>query len=1044
MLRFTPLFTLLFSISIAVLPEDVLSQVDIDQSVYKGMEFRSIGPYRGGRSAAVTGVVGQPMTYYFGSTGGGVWKSRDGGQSWKNVSDGFFGGSIGAVAVSAWDPNVVYVGGGEKTVRGNVSHGYGMWRSTDAGKTWRQIGLEDSRHISRIRIHPRDPDVVYAAVMGHLFGPNEQRGVYRSRDGGDTWERIHFISPEVGAVDIAMDPTNPRILFASMWRILRTPYSLESGGEGSGIWKSTDGGDTWTEITRNKGLPAGTIGINCVTVSPVNPERVWAIIEAEDGGVFRSDDGGETWRRINEDRNLRQRAWYYTRIYADTQNADVVYVLNVGMWRSKDGGKTYDRISTPHGDHHDLWIDPENSSRMVVGDDGGAQVSYDAGGGWSTYHNQPTAQFYRVTTDNHFPYRIYGAQQDNSTVRILHRSDAGSITERHWEPTAGGESGHIAPDPVDPDIVYGGSYGGFLTRINHKTGEVRSINVWPDNPMGYGAEDLKFRFQWNYPIFFSPHDPQLLYTTAQHVFKTVNEGQTWEQISPDLTRNDKSTMGPSGGPITKDNTSIEYYGTVFAALESPHEEGVLWAGSDDGLIHVTRDGGVSWTNVTPPTRILPEWTMINSIEAHPTESGGLYVAATGYKRDDFRPYLLKTVDYGRSWELIVSGIATDHFTRVIRADPSRPGLLYAGTESGLYISPDDGASWKSFQLNLPIVPVTDIAIKNNDLIVATQGRSFWVLDDITPLHQVTAQTAESDMWLFGPRDTFRMGGSGGSTPPNAGANPPNGVAIRYYLKDVPDSSSVLMRILDAENAIIKTFGVKAREGESSLTINAGLNQFVWNMRYPDAEGFDGLIMWGGRLTGPRAVPGRYQARLVVGADSTSVVFNIVKDPRSSADQSDLAVQFEYLRTIRDKLTETHVSIKQIREIRDQVDQILTRVKTREDAESVRTAGGAMLEKMSTIERALYQTKNKSGQDPLNYPIRLNNKLAAVGSVAARGDFRPTSQSIEVRDELVAKIDIELEAYRVILDTDLPQFNDLVRNLAIPAIVIEELKAPPAQ
>ncbi|MBT5874530.1 MAG: glycosyl hydrolase, partial [Candidatus Latescibacteria bacterium] len=596
MLRLTPLFTLMISYGIALFPYDALSQVDIDQSVYKGMEFRSIGPFRGGRSAAVTGVVGQPMTYYFGSTGGGVWKSRDGGQSWKNVSDGFFGGSIGAVAVSAWDPNVVYVGGGEKTVRGNVSHGYGMWRSTDAGKNWRQIGLEDSRHISRIRIHPRDPDLVYAAVMGHLFGPNEERGIYRSRDGGETWERIHFISPEVGAVDIAMDPTNPRILFASMWRILRTPYSLESGGDGSGIWKSTDGGDSWTEITRNKGLPSGTIGINCVTVSPVNPERVWAIIEAEDGGVFRSDDGGDTWLRINEDRNLRQRAWYYTRIYADTQNADVVYVLNVGMWRSKDGGKTYDRITTPHGDHHDLWIDPQNSDRMVVGDDGGAQVSYDAGGGWSTYHNQPTAQFYRVTTDNHFPYRIYGAQQDNSTVRILHRSDAGSINERHWEPTAGGESGHIAPDPIDPDIVYGGSYGGFLTRINHKTGEVRSINVWPDNPMGYGAADLKFRFQWNYPIFFSPHDSRVLYTTAQHVFKTVNEGQSWEQISPDLTRNDKSTMGPSGGPITKDNTSIEYYGTVFSALESPHEEGVIWAGSDDGLIHVTRDGGTTWTN----------------------------------------------------------------------------------------------------------------------------------------------------------------------------------------------------------------------------------------------------------------------------------------------------------------------------------------------------------------------------------------------------------------------------------------------------------------
>ena len=1024
------------------LPDAVTGQTDFDESMYSALEYRSIGPYRGGRSAAVTGVPGQPMTYYFGGTGGGVWKSKDGGQSWQNISDGFFGGSIGAVAVSAWDPNVIYAGGGEKTVRGNVSHGYGMWRSTDAGKTWTDIGLKDSRHISRLRIHPRNSDLVYAAVMGHLFGPNEQRGVYRSKDGGITWERVHFVSNEVGAV---MDPTNPRILFASMWRILRTPYSLESGGEGSGIWKSTDGGDTWIEITKNKGLPQGTVGINCVTISPVNPDRIWAIIEAEDGGVFRSEDGGDTWNQVNDDRNLRQRAWYYTRIYADTQNEDAVYVLNVGFWKSKDGGKTYERIRTPHGDHHDLWIDPDNGNRMIIGDDGGAQVSFDGGDGWSTYHNQPTAQFYRVTTDNHFPYRIYGAQQDNSTVRILHRSNARAITERHWEPTAGGESGHIAPNPEDPDIVYGGSYGGFLTRINHKTGESRSVNVWPDNPMGHGAADLKYRFQWNYPIFFSPHDSKVLYTTAQHFFKTTDEGQSWDRISPDLTRDDKSTMESSGGPITKDNTSIEYYGTIFAALESPHEPGVLWAGTDDGLVHVTRNGGTDWTNVTPSVRILPEWTMINSMEAHPTEPGGLYLAATGYKQDDFRPYLFRTRNYGQSWERIINGIPEDHFTRVIRADPGREGLLYAGTESGMYVSFDDGQSWKSFQLNLPIVPITDLTIKDNDLIVATQGRSFWLIDDLTPLHFLSEEIATSDMHLFKPRSTYRMAAGGGfGTPASAGQNPPNGVMLRYYFKETPDTSSVSIRILEEDGTLIRSYTAETGTASEKVSIGQGMNQFVWNMRYPNAEGFQGLIMWGGSLTGPRAVPGNYQARLVAGDDSTSVDFSIMKDPRSSATQEDLQDQFNYLMEIREKLTETHESIKQIRDIRAQVNEILARVKDREDAEEVKTTGKDMLDKFSTVEKALYQTRNRSGQDPLNYPIRLNNKLAAVASVAARGDFKPTAQAVEVRDELTRNINIELSTHNSLMDNELPAFNKLVRDLAIPAVVIEQKKAPLAQ
>ncbi|MFQ5604879.1 MAG: glycosyl hydrolase [bacterium] len=1018
--------------------------VDFDESLYQALKYRSIGPYRGGRSAAVTGVPGDPMTYYFGGTGGGVWRTTDGGQSWKNISDGFFGGSIGAVAVSEWDHNVIYVGGGEVTVRGNVSHGYGVWKSMDAGKTWKQSGLKDSRHIPRIRIHPRNPNLVYAAVLGHLFGPNEERGIYRSQDGGATWKRILFVSNEVGAVDIAMDATNPRVLYASMWRVKRTPYSLESGGEGSGIWKSTDGGDTWNEITRNEGLPQGVVGINCVTISPANPNRIWAIIEAKDGGVFRSDDGGEKWRKINDERKLRQRAWYYTRIYADPQNEDIVYVLNVRFWRSKDGGKTYESIRTPHGDHHDLWIAPESPQRMIVGDDGGAQITYNGGEGWSTYHNQPTAQFYRVTTDNHFPYRIYGAQQDNSTVRIVHRSSSGSIGERDWEPTAGGESGHIAPHPENPDIVYGGSYGGFLTRVNHQTNESRAVNVWPDNPMGHGAEGMKYRFQWNFPIFFSPHDANTLYTAGNVLFKTTNEGQSWQAISPDLTRYDSTKLGPSGGPITKDNTSVEYYATIFAAVESPHEAGVIWTGSDDGLIYVTRDGGKNWQNVTPSKKIMPEWIQINSLEPHPFEPGGLYVAATLYKSDDFHPYLYKTTDYGKSWKKITKGIDELHFTRVIRADPKRRGLLYAGTESGMYISFDDGASWKSFQMNLPIVPITDLTLKNDDLIVATQGRSFWVMDDLTPLHQLSGEIASRDFWLFQPRPTYRLRGGFSRNPANAGANPPNGVVLRYHFNLPPDSNTVALKILETDGSLIKRFTPKAKERGDRLAVEKGMNQFVWNMNYADAEGFKGLIMWAGGLRGPKAVPGNYQARLIVGEDSMSVDFDILKDPRSSSSQKDLQAQFDFLIAVRDKLTETHTRIKQIREVRQQVKSVTGKLKEQAGADKIEEAGKALVKKVSEIEKKLYQTKNQSRQDPLNFPIRLNNKLAALAGVVSRGDFRPTDQAVAVKAELVAKIDTELGKLREIMEKDLPAFNQLVHENAVPAVMIKSKLKKPAE
>ncbi len=1050
-------------------------------SLLKALRWREVGPYRGGRSAAVAGIPSQPSTYYFGGTGGGVWKTTDGGRSWANISDGFFGGSIGAVAVSEWDPNVVYAGGGEKTVRGNVSHGDGLWKSTDAGKTWKHAGLADSRHIPRIRIHPKDPDLVYAAVLGHLFGPNEMRGVYRSPDGGATWKRVLHVDDETGAVDLAMDPTNPRVLYAGMWRVRRTPYSLESGGPGSGLWKSTDGGDTWTELTRNPGLPEGTVGIVGVTVSPTNADNVYAILEAEEGGVFRSQDGGKTWTRTNEDRALRQRAWYYTRIYADPADQESVYVLNVRFHRSKDGGKTFSAIPTPHSDNHDLWIAPDDPLRMIESNDGGANVSADGGRTWTGQDNQPTAQFYRVTTDNAPPYRILGAQQDNSAVRISSRGQDDGIGFRDWDVTAGGESGHIVADPQNPDVVYGGSYGGFLTRLNHRTQELRDVNAWPDDPMGGGAAELKHRFQWNFPIFFSPHDPDTLYVASQHLLKSTDEGQSWQVISPDLTRNDKSRQGPSGGPITKDNTSVEYYGTVFAAVESPLEAGVLWAGSDDGLLHVSRDGGKSWKNVTP--RGLPEWAMINSLEAHPFEKGGVYAAATRYKLDDFRPYLFKTTDYGATWTRLDAGLDPLHYTRVVRAAPGKRGLLYAGTERGTYASWDDGGSWRPLQLNLPIVPVTDMTIKEDDLIVATQGRGFWVLDDLGPVRELAPEVGRQPLHLFPSAPTTRFWGA--STPDDdsprgtgQGENPASGVVLYYWLpKALAQGQVAKLEILEGNGAVIRTFtskekkekpaaGVpdatdkksseekggelttedepelseeekKAQEELPEVPAEPGLNRFVWDMRYEPAKEFPQMILWSGDLVGPRIVPGRYQARLTVGQETRTVPFEVRNDPRSSATQADLEAQFQFLLATRDKLNQTHDAIRRIREVRTQLDDLrqrLRRAGTSGEHKALLDAARSLDRKMTAVEEALYQTKNRSPQDPLNFPIRLNDKLNAVASSAATGDFRPTAQAVQVRDELVAAIDAELAKLDEIWRTDLPELNRLAGGEGITAVI----------
>ena len=1006
------------------------NKVIYDQSLYSSLKFREIGPFRGGRSCAVTGVEGNPNLFYFGSTGGGVWKTTDGGKTYKNISDGYFGGSIGAVAVSKSDPNVIYVGGGEVTVRGNVSSGYGIWKSEDAGETWKSCGLPKSRHIPRIVIDPQNPDIVYAAVLGNIYKPTSERGVYKSTNGGKTWSKVLFESNHAGAVELVIDPNNPRNLYAATWRVKRTPYSLSSGGEGSILWKSTDRGNNWRKISSNKGFAQGILGIIGVTVSPVNSDRVWAIVENKDkGGVYRSDDGGETWSHVNDSRALRQRAWYYSKIYADTKDINKVYVMNVSYHRSTDGGETFTSHNAPHGDHHDLWIAPEDNNRMIIGDDGGAQVTYDGGETWSTYYNQPTAQFYRVTTDNSFPYRIYAAQQDNSTVRIKHRSNGSYIDEGDWEPSAGGESAHIAIDPNDNDIVYGGSYGGYLTRVNHKNGSERGINVWPDNPMGYGAEGMKYRFQWNFPVFFSPHNAKKMYAFSNHVHVTENEGQSWEIISPDLTRNVPEKLKSSGGPITQDNTGVEYYCTLFAGGESNLKSGLIWVGSDDGLIHLTKDGGKTWTNVTPKN--MPEWMMINSIDPSPFDPGTCYVAGTKYKTGDFKPYLYRTENYGMTWELITNNIKNENFTRVLRADPARKGLLYAGTESGLYISFDDGNSWKPFQQNLPIVPITDLTIKDNSLIVATQGRSIWMLDDLTVLHQLP--NSDKNPYLFKPKPTYRLRGSGGESSLTMGTNKPNGVEIHFYIPSYnKGSDKVELSFHDEKGNEIRKFSTS--DDDNKLEVKDGGNVFVWDYKYPGAENFDGMVMWSASLNGAKAVPGTYQVRLSVNNFEFENSFKILKSPTSESTVDQMREQFNFVNQINKTLSKAHQSIKKIRKTKLKLNDFLTTFSDNKDAENIIKKANFLIDSLSTVENALYQTNNESRQDPLNFPIKLTNKLGHIADLVTMNDFPPTDQDKKLMTELSKKIDKEIEIFNKLMTNDVSEFNLSFKKLQLDYLI----------
>ena len=1018
----------------------------VNPDLMKGMRWRSIGPFRGGRVIAVAGVSSQPNVFYFGGTGSSIWKTTDAGNTWTPVADKLSVSSIGSIAVAEADANIVYAGTGEACIRGNISHGDGVYKSTDAGATWTNIGLKDTRHIGRVIVHPRNPDIVFVAALGHAYGPNAERGVFRTMDGGKTWEKVLYKDEKTGAIDIAFAPTNPSILFAALWEANRTPWGASSGGPGSGLYKSSDGGATWKKLEGN-GLPKGVLGRIGVSVSGADANRVYALIEAEEGGLYRSDDGGTNWRRANEERRFRQRAWYYTHVNADPKSADTVYVMNTGLFRSTDGGRTFTGIPAPHGDNHGLWIDPQNPERMINGNDGGANISVNGGKTWTRQDTQPTAQFYHVITDNQFPYRVYGAQQDNSTVSIASRSDGGSITREDWYEVGGCESGYIAPHPADPNIVYAGCYGGHITRFDKRTGQEQEINAWPENPMGWSAGAMRHRWQWTAPIVASLHDPNVLYHAAEVLFKTTNGGMSWTAISPDLTRNDKSKQGDSGGPITHDNTSVEYYDVIFAVAESPLQKDLIWAGTDDGLVHITRDSGKNWTNVTP--KEMAEWSLVSLIEASPFDAATAYLAIDRHELDDFKPYIYKTSDYGKTWKKIVAGIPENTFVRAVREDPKRKGLLYAGTETGAYVSFDDGANWQALQLNLPTTPVHDLAVKDGDLVAATHGRSFWILDDLTPLQQFTTEIAAADFHLYKPRAAYRTrgGGFGGGGGGLAGQNPPGGAILYYQLKEAP-KDEVTLEILDGQGKSVRKYSSKTdpaavgAPGEGfgppqaqRLPTEKGLNRFAWNLRYDDASRYPGMVLWSGSVQGPLALPGNYQVKLTAGGKSETAPLTIQLDPRVKTPAAELQKQFDLLMQIRGRANEVHDAINNMKDLRTQIQALRKRHEKNDKAKDLLAQADALEKKLAPIEQELYQTKAQSGQDLLNWPIQLNNKLLALAGVVESADTAPTQQSYDVFQYLTGKLDPVMAKWKEVRDKDVPALNKKAREAELPAVTL---------
>ena len=1041
---------------------------------FTGLKYRLIGPFRGGRATGVSGVVGEPNTFYFGAAAGGVWKTTDAGVTWKPLWDNFHEASpaVGAIAVAQSDPKVIYVGTGETNIRGDVVTGNGLYKSTDAGKTWCFSGLRDSQVIGRIIVDPKNPDSRYVAALGHLFGENEERGIFHSVDGGKSWKKVLYVDNKTGGVDVAFDPSNPMIMWAGMWQAHRLPWIMESGGAGSGLYRSTDGGETWTRQSGG-GLPEGIYGrINVAPTS--NPKRIYAMIEAKKGGLYRTDDGGKTWALINDKNDYRQRAWYFNTVFADPKNADVVYVMNTNAYRSTDAGKTFKSLHTRHGDDHELWIDPTDTKRMINSNDGGGTVTVDGGETWSTEGNQPTAQFYHIAADDQFPYRLYGSQQDSGTVSIATAGRQGQITVGDWEDVGGGESGFVVPDPTDPDVVYAGSYDSDITQYNVKTDEIRQITPWPWMPMGWAPKDLKHRFQWTAPITVSRFDPHALYFGAEVLYRSTNGGGSWTQISPDLTRNDKSKQEGSGGPLTKDNTSIETYDTIFDVAESPLDKNMLWVGADDGLVHLTRDGGANWADVTP--KALPEWATVQVIEPDAHDAGTAYMAADRHRLDDPKPYIFRTTDFGQTWAQITDGIPADAYVHVVRADPMRKGLLYAGTELGLYISYDDGAHWRPFQLNLPISPVHDLVIHGSSLAVATHGRAFWVLDDLGPVRQWSPDVEASKAHLFmpAPANHTTFGGRGGNTLEN-GANPPGGAVISYWLspqvgkvrpasdakpdddkkdgeKKKPEvdplDARVKLEILDTDGKVIRSFpeppleaakpkstvakGDKPEEKQQGEEEDgpkpiipphlAGLNTFVWDLRYAGALPIPHEPLWGGSVAGPKAVPGHYQVRLTVDGVSQTQPLEIQPDPRGVTTPEGLKRQFELHAAINAEVTTVHRAILDIVAARARIAAARKASQGKPNEAKVNAAADALEARIVPVEEALYQPRSHASEDALNFPVKLDNQIAALGSDVAESDVAPTEQEEAMWVELKGDADKQLALWDDIKIHDLAAFD----------------------
>jgi len=1016
-----------------------------DQNLFKEMKWRLIGPFRGGRALAVTGVAGEPDVFYFGAVAGGVWRSVDGGATWTPLFDKESISSIGAIAVADSDHNVIYVGTGEACIRGNISYGDGVYRSTDRGKTWKNVGLRASRHIGAVVVHPRNPDIAFVAALGHAYAPNAERGIFRTTDGGKTWEKVLYKDDRTGGIDVVFDPNNANILYAALWQVYRTPWSLNSGGAGSGLYKSIDGGATWRRL-EGHGLPEGILGRIGVSVSGGDSNRVYALIEAKEGGLYRSDDGGDTWTRVNDDERYRQRAWYFTHIFADPRSVDTVYVLNTGMFKSTDGGKTFNLLPAPHGDHHGLWIDPTDPDRLINGNDGGVTISVDSGRTWSLQNNQPTAQFYHVIDDHQWPYYLYGTQQDNSSVAIATYDDSGVIGRWSWF-DFGGETGFVAPDPSDHNIIYGGNEG-TIFRFDKHTQQMQDVSVWPLDVAGHGAKDLEYRYNWTSPLMISPHDPSTLYFANNRLFRSRDRGMSWEAISPDLTRNDKSKQEPSGGAITLDITSVEYYDTIFAVAESPKQKDLLWAGTDDGLIQLSRDGGKSWTNVTP--KALPEWSMISLIEASPFEAGAAYAAVDRHKLDDFRPHILKTNDYGKTWTAITSGIPDGYFVHAVREDPKRKGLLYAGTERGVFVSFDDGSHWQPLQLNLPSTPVTDLAVHDDDLAIATNGRSFWVLDDLMPLRELNPQLAQASLHLYKPQSAIRL-----HFPEQVerrrpvGQNPPIGAIIDYYFKTKP-AGEVTLDILDSQGRPVRHYSSKEKKiaeqppewpdqekPKEVIPAEAGMNRFPWDLRYEPPVKIPGAFYSDIGPLGPLAVPGSYQVKLTADGQSRTQPLELRLDPRvTNVSAADLQKEFDLGMKIREANNRLHVAVNQIRQLRHELETLRQWAGDSQQAQPVIAAAKQFDQKMTPIEEDLIQVKMKSTEGNLGFPNKLNEALDSLSHAEDTADSAPTAQMYQVFDLLNRRLETQLAKWQEIVSKDLPALNQLMHAQGVP-----DLQAP---